>query len=207
MIHEHEEQQLYRNAPERLRLPFLGTPYQFALALTHFTRRLPDRSLPSYIPWPHGELHIDSDPVIAYVQLPPSPARCWITVERRDSARSELIVKATDEDWAATAGQWERVRAELIKQGYIEAEQTAQAPNSLMADEQQPKTKTDLLVEQIADYRWDREAVRLWLEGNSVSQIAGKIDKNEKTIRNRLSKLRRDHGHEIVPLEENRLSP
>ena len=53
--------------------------------------------------------------------------------------------------------------------------------------------------EKIPDYNWDRQASKLWWEGYTCSEIGDKIAVSEKTVRNRLTQLRKEYGEENVP--------
>jgi hypothetical protein len=55
---------------------------------------------------------------------------------------------------------------------------------------------------EIPDHEWHREALKLWWEGNTVPEIANRLFLAEKTVRNRLSELRKTHGEDIVPYAE-----
>ena len=56
--------------------------------------------------------------------------------------------------------------------------------------------------EMIPDTGWDRQMLKLWLNGFTAPEIGERIDRAEKTIRNRLTALRREHGDEIVPYKQ-----
>jgi hypothetical protein len=57
--------------------------------------------------------------------------------------------------------------------------------------------------ELIPDHRWDRRVVKLWNDGHDCKEIADKIgDIAEKTVRNRLTELRKLYGDEIVPTDK-----
>jgi hypothetical protein len=60
--------------------------------------------------------------------------------------------------------------------------------------------------EKIPDYRWDRAALELWWQGYECKEIADKIEEEvaDKTVRNRLSQLRRSYGEDIVPTDRQR---
>jgi hypothetical protein len=58
--------------------------------------------------------------------------------------------------------------------------------------------------ELIPDHLWDRRALRLWCDGLTSTEIGERISQAPKTVRNRLSQLRKQHGAEIVPLNRRR---
>jgi hypothetical protein len=53
---------------------------------------------------------------------------------------------------------------------------------------------------KIPDHRWDRLAVRKWWEGSTWAEIAQQVaGVKERRVGNRLSKLRKQYGAQIVP--------
>lgn len=52
---------------------------------------------------------------------------------------------------------------------------------------------------RVSDHGWDRDALDLWWQGLTVPEIAARLHLGEKTVRNRLTALRKIHGEEIVP--------
>lgn len=52
---------------------------------------------------------------------------------------------------------------------------------------------------QIPDRRSDRRILELWWQGLTMPQIADRVGYSKKTVRNRLWKLRAEHGSAIVP--------
>jgi len=55
---------------------------------------------------------------------------------------------------------------------------------------------------RIPEHGWDRQALELWWDGYTVGDIASRLTLSEKTIRNRLTALRRAYGVSIVPKME-----
>jgi hypothetical protein len=51
----------------------------------------------------------------------------------------------------------------------------------------------------IADHGWDRQALELWWQGLTVREIAARLHLGEKTMRNRLTALRKIYGEGSVP--------
>jgi hypothetical protein len=58
--------------------------------------------------------------------------------------------------------------------------------------------------ERIPDHNWDRQALRLWWEGYTCPEIGDRIHVATKTVLNRLSLLRQEHGDAIVPTNAQR---
>ncbi|MFQ5796024.1 MAG: helix-turn-helix transcriptional regulator [Candidatus Bipolaricaulia bacterium] len=55
---------------------------------------------------------------------------------------------------------------------------------------------------KIPDLRQDRKLVKLWHDGLPMKKIGKKLGMSPKTVRNRLSELRKIYGEEIVPYRQ-----
>jgi hypothetical protein len=55
---------------------------------------------------------------------------------------------------------------------------------------------------KIPDLGWDRQALELWWRGYQIPQIADRLHLTEKTVRNRMSALRKIYTEDIVPTAE-----
>lgn len=51
---------------------------------------------------------------------------------------------------------------------------------------------------------WQREAVRLWRQGYTATEIGRMLKYNSKTVANKLSELRQVYGEEVVPTDTQR---
>jgi hypothetical protein len=61
--------------------------------------------------------------------------------------------------------------------------------------------------ELIPDHLWDRHALRLWWEGLTCPEIGRRLSQAPKTVRNRLTMLRKQYGTDIVPTNRRRRMP
>jgi hypothetical protein len=61
------------------------------------------------------------------------------------------------------------------------------------------QNETSQAWQTIPDKGWDRECLQLWHRGLTCKQIGTRLQKNDKTIRNRLNQLRNEFGEQIVP--------
>ena len=52
---------------------------------------------------------------------------------------------------------------------------------------------------RVSDHGWDRQALDLWWQGLTVPEIASRLHMGEKTVRNRLTTMRKVYGEKIVP--------
>jgi hypothetical protein len=98
------------------------------------------------------------------------------------------------------ARQWPELEKQLSKRPWMEQtgddERTKHSLIPLITENGQVH---ELPWEKIGKHNWDRDAVRLWWEGYTVSEIARRVYVAEKTARNRLTILRKAHGEHIVP--------
>ena len=93
----------------------------------------------------------------------------------------------------AVALAWPEAEEQLREQGALPTNRGVALDEPLSGD-----APTDPW-ERIPDRRWHRKALKLWWEGNTVPEIARKVDRAEKTVRSVLSDLRGNHGKKIVP--------
>jgi len=63
---------------------------------------------------------------------------------------------------------------------------------------------TDKPWELIPDHLWDRRALKLWWEGLTCPEIGERLSQAPKTIRNRLTQLRKAYGPAVVPFNRRR---
>jgi hypothetical protein len=56
----------------------------------------------------------------------------------------------------------------------------------------------------IPDHLWDRQALRLWWAGLTCVEIGARISQAPKTVRNRLTMLRKEYGTDVVPTNRRR---
>ncbi len=73
--------------------------------------------------------------------------------------------------------------------------------------EAEAATPTDRPWELIPDHLWDRRALRLWWEGLTCPEIGRRLSQAPKTVRNRLTLLRKVYGTDVVPTNRRRRMP
>ena len=114
-----------------------------------------------------------------------------------------LVTEGTEEDWDKLAGLWDKLWAELARQGYIEAPAVSDRAPDIPQVPQAPSRPW----EAVPDVGWNRRAVELWHAGYTAAEIAQRVgrDLTPKTISNVLSNLRGIYGTEVVP--ERRSNP
>lgn len=123
-----------------------------------------------------------------------------LTIASMVSSRSKL----TQLDTLLSEKPHAQAKPSLHAEARLPSEQKAPEQQALSPAEQVISDQSLPLWEQVPEHRWDREALQLWHEGHSCSEIAARIKQAPKTIRNKLTDLRNRYGTEIVPLDENR---
>lgn len=73
--------------------------------------------------------------------------------------------------------------------------------------EPEAATPTNQPWELIPDHLWDRQALRLWWEGLTCPEIGRRLAQAPKTVRNRLTLLRKEYGTDLVPTNRRRRMP
>ena len=58
--------------------------------------------------------------------------------------------------------------------------------------------------EKIPDHYWDQVAVKMWHHGHTNREIGNRVSVDPRTVTNRLCALRKLHGTEIVPFNDQR---
>ena len=106
--------------------------------------------------------------------------------------QTRLRVYADPEYRDEMTKQWDRLNAELAAQGWIVPPVVATQPDAAPPADMSAAAGVQLEVwERIADYKWDRLAVRMLYEGYTSPEIASTIGTViAKTVDNRLSALR-----------------
>lgn len=80
------------------------------------------------------------------------------------------------------------------------------APTGQSGTALEPATQDRPAWEQIRDHNWDREALQLWWAGYTCPEIGAQLQplKAPKTIRGRLSVLRKIYGTDLIPKQPQR---
>ena len=99
---------------------------------------------------------------------------------------------------------WDTIRDELIKLGWFCFPQIPEISLPL-ADEELPEQTTptiDIWL-SIPNIGPNREILRYWHHGLTCAQIGARVSLSEKTILNRINKLRKEYGKVIVPYRKS----
>jgi len=143
------------------------------------------------------------------VGLLPPLARVTVTEEmeseyklRLKEQEPELTESEIDSEWTSYCQAVEESKAkarlmekERLRQSNLTAEQAARE----FLDQSISKGTQGEPWKRIPDIGNNRMILKLWHEGYTAGEIAHRVNKSEKTIRNRLSDWRRDYGDGVVP--------
>jgi len=134
--------------------------------------------------------------------------------ERRERERQESLKKAREKVVPVYIGGGvppypARTRVDLTNNRVGNETQAAQgsAPTQDAAPSSEPQAAQGDDVpswERIPEHAWDRQALKLWWEGFTSPEIGLQVNVTGDRVRNRLSELRKKHGNEIVPTDEER---
>ncbi len=145
------------------------------------------------------------------VRGPPAPALCASTNEQLEEIAA---IADPDERRQARVSLMECIWAEENGLYVRRCEQQTQVVQALfdllgrdplgrqaLAEERQPEPPEGegQPWQRVPDIGQNREIIRLWQAGYTAAEIGKQVGKDEKTVGNRLSQLRRAYGEEIVP--------
>ena len=200
---------------ERFEFPIKGTPAQFGVMLRQFALTL--NSKPNYyrlgcqILLPSGRKDIgnippDANPIEAKLSLGKSLVSIHAHVLPSDGTLLRIHLSGERNLWEL----WDAIRDELEKLGWfslpvipeVSASPTPQAVTSTET-QSQPADPTAEIWLTIPDVGANREILRHWHKGLTCEQIAVRVSLSAKTVLNRINKLRKDYGAEVVPYRKS----
>lgn len=221
----------YRNLPftplfdrsekldERFEFPIKGTPAQFGVMLRHFALTL--NSKPNYYRLGYqillpsgrkdtGNIPPDANPIEAKLSLGKSLVSIHAHVLPSDGTLLRIRLTGERTLWDL----WDAIRDELEKLGWfslpvIPEVSASTAPQVLtnFKEQSQPANSTAEIWMTIPDVGANREILRHWHKGLTCEQIAVRVSLSAKTVLNRINKLRKDHGAEVVPYRKSNYMP
>lgn len=192
-----------------------GTPAQFGVMLRQFALTLRSKDnyqrLACQILLPGGRKDAGSIPQDANpIEVKLSIGRNLLSIHAHvlPSDGTLLRIRMTGERtlWEL----WDAIRDELEKLGWfslpeipeVTASTTPQAVTSTEA-QSQPANPTAEIWMTIPDVGPNREILRHWHKGLTCEQIAVRVSLSRKTVLNRINKLRKDYGAEVVPYRKS----
>ncbi len=91
-----------------------------------------------------------------------------------------------------------------VIEAYRPAAAPAQPEPAIPAPEAAPTAPATPAWEKITDHSWDRQALKLWWEGQTCPEIGKVISQSPKTVLNRLCTLRKVYGTDLIPIDKQR---
>lgn len=200
---------------EQFDFPIKGTPAQFGVMLRQFALTLQSKEnyqrLACQFLLPGGRkdagsIPPDANPIEAKISLDKN--RLSIHAHILPSAGTLLRIRLTGE--RTLWDLWDAIREELEKLGWfslpeipeVTASTTPQAVTSTEA-QSQPANPTAEIWMTIPDVGPNREILRHWHKGLTCEQIAVRVSLSRKTVLNRINKLRKGYGAEVVPYRKS----
>lgn len=101
---------------------------------------------------------------------------------------------------------WDKIRNELEKLGWFALPEILEPSKTveIKVEPQQIETSTPAEVwMMIPNIGANRDIVRFWYQGLTCGQIATRVGLTKKTILNRINRLRKDYGIQIVPYRKS----
>lgn len=88
--------------------------------------------------------------------------------------------------------------------GYIEQTAQWQLKSELQLEGKPPDAPHKEAWLSIPDVGWDRQALKMWWNGNTSPEIARQVHVTSRRVTNRLSELRHEYGQEVVLTDKQR---
>ncbi len=192
-----------------------GTPAQFGVMLRQFALTLRSKNnyqrLMCQILLPGGRKDTGSIPQDANpIEVKLSIGRNLLSIHAHVLPLDGTLLRIRMTGERTLWELWDAIRDELEKLGWfslpeipeVTASTTPQAVTSTEA-QSQPANPTAEIWMTIPDVGPNREILRLWHKGLTCEQIAVRVSLSRKTVLNRINKLRKDYGAEVVPYRKS----
>lgn len=192
-----------------------GTPAQFGVMIRQFALTLRSKAnyqrLACQILLPGGRKDAGSIPQDANpIEVKLSIGRNLLSIHAHvlPSDGTLLRIRMTGE--RTLWDLWDAIRDSLEKLGWfslpeipeVTASTSQQATTSTEAQAQPANPNAEIWM-TIPDVGPNREILRHWHKGLTCEQIAVRVSLSEKTVLNRINKLRKDYGTEVVPYRKS----
>jgi hypothetical protein len=191
--------------------PIIGTPAQLGVMILQFTASL--RNQPEYqkllcqvvLPGSKETLNIpaDANPVEVKVKFAKNQISINAHLLPTDGSFLRVQLKGNKNTWII----WDKIRDELEKLGWFTLPENPEQTTSLdIKIEPQPVEKTDSeeVWVTIPNIGANRDIIRYWHQGLTCSQIGTRVGLTEKTVLNRINKLRNEYGLQVVPYRKSK---
>ncbi len=192
---------------EQFDFPIKGTPAQFAVMLRQFAQtlraqteyqRLVFQVLLSDSRKDAGNIPPDANPVEIKFALGKSQLSIHAHVLPVGGTLLRVRMNGDKNLWAL----WDRNRDELEKLGWFSLREIPELPAPIEI-KPKPQTQESAPITEvwmsIPDVGANRDILRHWHQGLTCEQIAVRVSLTEKTVLNRINKLRKQYGNEVVP--------
>ncbi len=190
--------------------PIQGTPAQFGVMIRQFATLLRSQTESQKLlcqvslTGNKDTVQIPSDANPVEVKIVLAKNQMTINAHLLPSAGSLLRVQLRGEKtvWSI----WDKIRNELEKLGWFALPEIPEPNKSveIKVEPQQIETSTPVEVwMMIPNVGANRDIVRLWHQDLTCGQIAARVGLTKKTILNRINRLRKDYGIQIVPYRKS----
>lgn len=196
---------------KRFDFPIKGTPAQFGVMLRQFVQTLhtqtPFQQMVSQILL-HGSrkdtssIPPDANPVEVNLTFARNQLTIHAHVLPTKGTLLRIYLKGDKNLWVL----WDRIRDELEKLGWFALPEIPELPASVETEPVSQQQTASPMVEiwmNIPDIGANREILRNWHKGLTCDQIAVRVSLSPKTILNRINKLRKEYGAEVVPYRKS----
>lgn len=196
---------------EKFDFPIKGTPAQFGVMLRQFAQTLHAQTqcqqLASQILLPGSRKDACSIPPDANpVEVKLTFAKNQLTIHAHVLPSDRTLLRVHLNGDKNLWGLWDRIRDELEKLGWFALPEIPELPASVETEPVSQQQITNPAAEiwmRIPDIGANREILRHWHKGLTCDQIAVRVSLSAKTILNRINKLRKEYGAEIVPYRKS----
>jgi hypothetical protein len=203
---------------EHFDFPIKGTPAQFGVMMRQFALTL--RSQINYqrlnclVLLPGGRKDIgsippDANPIETKISLGKSLFSIHAHVIPTGGTLLRIHLTGEKILWEL----WDAIRDELEKLGWfslpeipVPASAVCQSTSSIEVQSQTPDSLIEIWM-NIPDVGPNREILRHWHKGLTCEQIGVRVSLSGKTVLNRINKLRKDYGAEVVPYRKSNYLP
>jgi hypothetical protein len=200
---------------ERFDFPIQGTPAQFGVMLRQFSQTMQIQTdykqLVSQVLLPGsrkdaGSIPPDANPIEVKLTL----TRNQLTIQAHALPSGGTLLRVRLNGERILWELWDAIRDELEKLGWFslpvipEVSAPIVSQTTTNSEEQsQPINTIPEIWMTIPDVGPNREILRHWHKGLTCDQIAVRVSLSAKTILNRINKLRKEYGAEVVPYRKS----
>lgn len=200
---------------EHFDFPIKGTPAQFGVMLRQFAQTLHIQTdyqqLVSQVLLPGSRKDVGSIPADANpIEVKLTLARNQLTIHAHALPSGGTLLRVHLNGERTLWKLWDAIRDELEKLGWfslpaipkVRPSTVSQATTNI-EEQSQPINPIPEIWMTIPDIGANREILRHWHKGLTCEQIAIRVSLSAKTVLNRVNKLRKEYGVEVVPYRKS----